>query len=335
MSLADAVAVAMFAGVVVYAVLGGADFGSGAWDLLAGTARRGAPTRRLIDRAIGPVWEANHVWLVYVLVFLWTGFPEPFAVLVTALAVPLWLVGLGVVIRGAAFALRKYVPTLRGARVAGALFATSSVVTPFFLGTIAGAVASGRVVPGAPPLGIRDALSPTAVTGGVLAVATCTFLAGVFLAAEADRRDQIQLAAELRARVLLVGAVTGVIALAAIVPVSTDADTLTDGLTGRAVPLVALSAAAGAATLWLLVRGDLLRARATAVLAVAAVVIGWGVAQYPWILVDHVDIDEGAGHRATLIGLLVTATLAAVLVIPALVALFALADSDRRADRAS
>lgn len=325
MSLPDAVAAAMFLGVIAYAVLGGADFGSGVWDLMAGNTRHGAPTRRLIDRAIGPVWEANHVWLIYVLVFLWTGFPGPFATLMRALAVPMWLVGLGIVVRGAAFALRKYSPTLGSARVAGVLFATSSLITPFFLGTIAGAVASGRVDPDAGALGLRAALSPTSLVGGVLAVSTCTFLAGVFLAAEADRQDQIQLVAQLRARVLLVGAVTGVIALAAIVPLAVDAATLTDGLTGRAVPLVVISAAAGSATLWRVVKGDMLRARATAVIAVASIVAGWGVAQYPWILVDQVEIADGAGHRSTLIGLLVTAGLAAVLVLPSLAALFVLA----------
>ena len=96
-SSADAVAAVMFAAVTLYAVFAGADFGTGLWDLLAGGAKKGAPTRRLIDKALGPVWEANHVWLIFVIVLLWSGFPRPFATIMRELAVPFWLVGLGIV----------------------------------------------------------------------------------------------------------------------------------------------------------------------------------------------------------------------------------------------
>jgi cytochrome d ubiquinol oxidase subunit II len=329
MTVPDLVAAVMFVAVVAYSVFGGADFGSGVWDLLAGDARRGAAARRLVDHAIGPVWEANHVWLIFVLVFLWTGFPGPFSILIQALAVPFWLVGLGVVLRGAGFALRKYAPTLAAARVAGVTFALSSLITPFFLGSIAGAVASGRVRSDDPNLGLDVALSPSSLVGGVLAVLTCTFLAGVFLAAEADRTDDTELATTLRQRSFLVGAITGVVALAAVVPLSSDAPVLVDGLTGKAAPVVGVSAVAGAITLALLHRGATALARVGAVVAVAAVVTGWGVGQYPWILVDEVTIAEGAGARATLVGLLVAAGLAAVLVVPALVLLFVLADGNR------
>ena len=186
MSPADAVAAIMFAAVILYAVFGGADFGSGVWDLTAGNAERGARLRRLIDHAIGPVWEANHVWLIFVLVLLWSGFPEPFTDLMRTLAIPLWLASLGIVLRGAAFAFRKYSPTLRWAQTAGVVFAASSLLTPFFLGAIAGAVASGRV-PAEGDAGLWTSwLSATSILGGVLAIATCTFMAGLLLAAEAE-----------------------------------------------------------------------------------------------------------------------------------------------------
>src|SRR5688500_15874091 len=98
MNLADLVAAILFAGVVAYALFGGADFGVGLWDLTAGDARRGGPLRARIDDSLGPVWEANHVWLIFVIVFLWTGFPEAFVAIMTTLVVPWAFVGLGIVL---------------------------------------------------------------------------------------------------------------------------------------------------------------------------------------------------------------------------------------------
>ena len=328
MTSADLVAAVMFGAIVLYAVFAGADFGSGIWDLLAGDAKKGARTRRLIDRAIGPVWEANHVWLIFVLVFLWTGFPRPYGQIMRDLAIPFWFVGLGIVLRGAGFAFRKFAPDLRSARLAGVVFASSSLLTPFFLGAIAGAIASGRVGTGEVDRSTIW-LSPTALVGGVLAVATCAFVAAVFLAEEADRADDPELSATMRRRSLAVGALTGIIALAGVFPLRSDAATLFAGLTGRALPLIVISSIAGLLTLWFTYNNELRRARPTAVIAVAAVVIGWGVGQYPWILVDQIEIDDGAGHPATLTALLIASGVAAVIVVPALVLLYRLADTNR------
>ncbi len=328
MTVVDAVAAVMFAAIIVYSIFGGADFGSGVWDLLAGRGRRGADLRKLIDHAIGPVWEANHVWLIFVLVFLWTAFPRPFGALMRELSVPFWLAGLGIVMRAAGFALRKYAPSFTAARLAGATFAVSSLVTPFFLGSIAGAVASGRVDPTTTTVGVSP-LTITSVIGGILAVLTCTFLAGLFLTAEADRLGHRDLADSLRIRSLAVGVITGAAAMTAVVPLTVDAPTLADGLTGRAAPLIVLSAVAGAAALWLLHRARVRQARVAGVVAVASVVGGWGVAQYPWLLVDHTTLADGAGDRAALIGLLVATGAAAVLVLPPLVYLFRLADTNQ------
>ena len=135
MSVAIVVAAALFVGVLAYAVLGGADFGSGFYDLTAGGPKRGAELRTLVDHSIGPVWEANHVWLIYVLVIWWTGFPSSFAAAMTTLIIPLLLALLGIVLRGASFAFRKYSETVAEARLFGVIFATSSIITPFFLGT--------------------------------------------------------------------------------------------------------------------------------------------------------------------------------------------------------
>ena len=324
MSLAVMVAAALFVGVIVYSVFGGADFGSGFFDLTAGGAGAGAELRTQVDHSIGPVWEANHVWLIYVLVVWWTGFPESFASAMSTLILPMLFALLGIVLRGSAFVFRKYAGTLGHARLFGAVFAGSSLITPFFFGTVAGAIASGRV----PAQGRGDLwsswLNPTSLIGGLVAVGTCVFIAGVFLVADADRSSHARLAAALRRRTLAVGLVTGLVVFAGLIPLDRDAPTLWSGLTGRALPLVVVSAVAGTTTLILLARRRYSAARVAAVGAVATVVAAWGVAQYPWLLVDHVTIQDAAGAPATLAALLVVVALAGLLVLPALTYLFLL-----------
>lgn len=327
MTLAVAVAGAMFVGLVAYAVLGGADFGSGFYDLTAGGSERGAELRTQVDHSIGPVWEANHVWLIYVLVTWWTAFPAAFAAAMSTLIVPLLLGLLGIVLRGAGFAFRKYSATLTQARLYGAVFAGSSLVAPFFLGAAAGAVASGRV----PAEGGGDVwaswLTTTSLAVGVIAVATCAFLAGTFLTADAQRGGHEELAESLRRRTLVVGVVTGVLVIGALGPIARDAPTLAEGLTGRAAPLIGASVVAGFATLVLLHRRRHGSARLGAVAAVGSVLVGWAVAQYPWQLVDQVTVAEAAGAPATLRSLLAVAAVAAVIVLPALAYLFRLTQS--------
>jgi cytochrome d ubiquinol oxidase subunit II len=331
MSVADLAAALLFVGVVAYALFGGADFGSGVWDLLAGDAERGGALRRQIDHSIGPVWEANHVWLIYVLVFMWTAFPTAFAAMITTLAVPWFAVGIGIVLRGTGFAFRKFSATLGQARLYGALFAGSSVITPFFLGMIAGAIASGRV-----PLEGGDTWTswtgPTSWVGGALAVLTCAFLAATFLAADARRAGDVELADHCGRRALASGAITGAVALVAVVALELDADTLAHRLQGRGAPLVVLSALAGVLALVQLRRRQYQRARVAAVVAVAAIVIGWGVGQYPDVLVDHATIEQVAGARPTLIGLIVVFVVAGVTAVPALVWLYVLVNSRRWSD---
>jgi cytochrome d ubiquinol oxidase subunit II len=242
--------------------------------------------------------------------------------------VPLALALVGIVLRGASFAFRKYAATLPQARLFGAIFAGSSLITPFFLGAVAGAVASGRVPrEGYGPL-FSSWLHPTSLFGGVIAVATCSFLAGVFLTADAARSGDDGLAEQLRRRTVVVGVVTGVVVLAALVPIHQDAPTLSARLTGRAAPLVVISAVAGGAAIALLLTRRLQVARIAAVVAVGAVVTGWGVAQYPWMLTDQLSIRAAAGAHATLVGLLVVVGIAAVVVVPALGYLFWLTQTE-------
>ncbi|MFE6645125.1 cytochrome d ubiquinol oxidase subunit II [Nocardioides sp. NPDC057772] len=329
MSLEVAVAAALFVGVLAYALFGGADFGSGFFDLTAGGARRGAEVRTLIDHSIGPVWEVNHVWLIYCLVVWWTAFPESFAAVMTTLIVPLLLALLGIVLRGASFAFRKYSATLSQARTFGVVFATSSIITPFFLGTVAGAIASGRV----PAEGYGDRwsswLNPTSVFGGIIAVGTCAFLAGVFLCADAVRGGKPALASTLRVRTLGVGLATGLIVFVALIPIEIDAPTLADGLERQAAPLIICSFLAGVATLWLVWKRRFALARLPALIAVATVISGWGVGQYPWLLVDEVRLADAGGAEATLQALLVAVAIAGLVVVPPLALLFRLTQTER------
>ena len=332
MALSDVIAALMFLGVVAYALFGGADFGTGVWDLTAGNAESGRELRSQIDRSLGPVWEANHVWLIYVLVFLWTAFPTAFVAIMNTLFIPWMFVALGIVLRGGAFAFRKFSTSYREAQLHGIVFATSSVITPFFLGMIAGAIASGRV----PLDGTGDVWAswtgPTSWVGGSLAVLTCSFLAGTFLAADAARSGHVDLAATIGRRALWVGGVTGAAAIVAAVTLELDAESLASGLHGRGLPLILVSAAAGAISLWRLHQQRWDRARVGAVIAVAAIVIGWGVGQYPDLLVDQAEISEVIGARSTQIGLLIVFALAAVTAVPALVWLYVLVNGKRWAE---
>src|ERR1700758_4403149 len=159
--MAAAVGAILLACVTLYAVLGGADFGAGLWDLLAGTTARGRAPRGLIEESIPPVWEANHVWLVFDLVIFWTAFPHAFAPVMTVTALPLWLALAGIVLRGAGFAFRKEISRLGLARAAGATFAFSSLLTPFFMGTVIGAIATASVPADATHASVHAWTSPT------------------------------------------------------------------------------------------------------------------------------------------------------------------------------
>jgi cytochrome bd ubiquinol oxidase subunit II len=320
-------------GLTAYVVLGGADFGAGFWDLTAGGAERGAPVRAMIKRAMSPVWEANHVWLIFVLVMLWTAFPEAFGSITSTLAFPLFLAALGIVLRGGAFALKGEAATIAEARALGATFALSSVLVPFFLGTVAGAIASGEV-----PVGNASGDEWSSWTGttslfvGVLAVVTGAHLAAVFLGADSHRAGRPELVHAFRMRALGSGVVAGALAIAGLAVVNSDAPDLYDGLTsGAGLACVLASGAAGLVTLWLEWRERFEVARYTAAVAVAAIVAGWALAQEPYLLPPDLTVKEAAAPDETLLALVIAACLGMALLIPALAWLFRLAISGRLA----
>jgi cytochrome bd ubiquinol oxidase subunit II len=332
-TLAEACAAVMFVGITLYALLAGADFGAGFWDLVAGNSERGKAPRALIEQSIGPVWEANHVWLIFVLVVLWTAFPTAFAPIMSTLYVPLTLAGIGIILRGAAFAFRKVSTTLPLQRWFGATFAASSVLTPFMLGAVVGSVASGRVPAGTSTGNVvRSWVNPTSVLGGVMAVAVCAFLAAVYLTSDAERRDLPELVRAFRARALAAGLVAGATALVGVFVLYNDAPRLYDGLTHRGAPLMVASAVAGVGTLLLLGRGRYRLGRYTAALAVVTVLWGWAAGQYPYMLEDTLKISDAAGARATLAATLAVLGVGALVLAPALGWLFVLTQRGTLAD---
>jgi cytochrome d ubiquinol oxidase subunit II len=317
-----AVAVVLFVAIAAYALFSGADFGGGIWDLLAGGDRRGATPRAAIDASLTPVWEGNHVWIVFALVIAFTGFPPAFAAIMTALFVPLFLSLAGIVFRGVGFAFRHEAQRLRMQRFTGALFAGSSLMAPFFLGTIIGAVATGAV-PVDPPGNLLGAwTSPTALVTGGLFVAACAYIGAVYLIGDSYQRGEADMVRYFSQRAVAAGLVTGVLAAVNLVLMRTSAPYVFDRLVGPALPLVALSVAAGIAALVLIVlrRHQLLRVAAG--LAVAAVVAGWGWAQYPWLLPGSLTLAAGSAPTSTLWALLAVVVLAVVLVAPSFVILY-------------
>jgi cytochrome bd ubiquinol oxidase subunit II len=203
------------------------------------------------------------------------------------------------------------------------------VLTPFFLGTVAGSIASGRVPVDGHGDPLTSWLNPTSLLGGVLAVLTCAFTAGVFLTTEARRRGEADLARYFRRRAQVTAVVTGAVALGGIAVLSADAPRLFDNLLGRALPLVILSGVCGLASLLLVHRLAPRAVQGTAVGAVAAIVAGWGVAQYPYLLGTRLSIEDAAAPAPTLTALAVVAAAALAMVVPSLALLFVLAERGR------
>lgn len=328
MSKADVAAAILWVGATLYALFGGADFGGGFWDLIAGNAEKGERPRALIQRSLTPVWEANHVWLIFILVVLWTAFPSAFSAIFSTLYVPIALAAVGIVLRGAGFAFRKSVQRLEYRRAMGAAFALSSVLTPFFMGTVVGAIAAGNV----PPEGNGDAfsswLAPLPLLTGALFVATGAYLAAIFLVADSHRAGDREMEGYFATRALAAGLVAGALALAGIVALHADARYAYERLIVEGLPMVIASLLCGFAALALLLQRGRSGLRPLAVGAVVAVIWGWGVAQFPYLLPTSLRIDQAAAPDATMTIVFIVFAVAAVVVLPSLGLLYALAQKD-------
>jgi cytochrome d ubiquinol oxidase subunit II len=322
MHLYDVPLLFILAGLALYTVFAGADFGAGLWQLLAGGGERGKRVRDQAHRALAPVWEANHVWILFVITVSWTAYPQAFASIASTLCVALFIAGLGIIFRGASYALRAGVEDAQRVDV---VFALSSVLTPFALGAAVGGIASMRVPVGNAKGDLFSSwLNPTSILVGLLAVAFSGYLAAVYLAADSRRLGDSELEEYFRARALVSAVVGGVLAVAGLFVLHSDARRLYDGLVGGdGLPALIVSALAGAATLALVWRRRYELARVGASAAVAAVVAGWALAQQPVVL-PGLTVSQAAAPRETLVAVIVAVVAGAVVLFPSLGLLFSL-----------
>jgi cytochrome d ubiquinol oxidase subunit II len=324
-------------GLVLYTVLAGADFGAGFWQLSAGSGASGDRIRDHAHESMAPVWEANHVWLIFVLTVTWTAYPTAFGSIASTLSIPLFIAALGIILRGATYALRAGAANAREQRPIDAVFAISSILTPFALGTIVGAIASRRVPVGNAAGDLFSSwLNPTSLLVGGLAVATSAYLAAVFLAADAARLSDRELAKRFRGRALGAGVVAGAVAIAGVAVLRSDAHPLYHRLLhSGALAAVIVSIVAGIITLELVRRSRFESARYTSATAVAAVIAGWAFAQSP-VLLRGLTVQQAAAPHDTLVVVTVAVIAGAVILFPSLALLFRLVlrgrlDHDARA----
>ena len=312
-------------GLAFYAVLAGADFGAGWWQLTAGKGPDAASIRDHAHRAMGPVWEANHVWLIFVITVVWTAYPGAFGSIASTLSIPLFAAAVGIIFRGTAYALRTGAATMRELSAIDTAFALSSILTPFALGAAIGGIASRRV-----PVGnaagdqFSSWLNPTSLLIGVLAVATAAYIAAVFLCADAARLGEPGLERKFRTRALAAGLVSGAIALVGVAVLRSDAQPLYHRLVeGRGLIGLIASIVAGCATLALVWWKRYEVSRYTAALAVAAIIAGWALAQSP-VFLEGLTVREATAGRNTLVAVTVSVLAGAAILFPSLALLFRL-----------
>ncbi len=318
------IAVFILLSLIIYALMGGADFGGGMWDLLA-FGPRAKRQREIIADAIAPIWEANHVWLILVIVLLFTGFPRAFAAMMTALNIPMTAMLLGIVLRGSAFVFRKYdVAADKVQRRWGTVFGMASFFTPFVQGAALGAlttgqirVAEGRVVTGF----FAGWLTPFALACGVFALGLFAFLAATYMTV--DAKDERELQDDFRRRALWSGLALAPVALVVFLTSKEGAPEMYHGLTRWWAPVLlawtSLFAIVALVALWLR-RFEL--ARLAAVGQVTLILVGWGVAQYPNLIVPDVTVSSAAAPVSTLRLLVIALGFGAMLLLPSLAYLF-------------
>jgi cytochrome bd ubiquinol oxidase subunit II len=313
----------VLAGVALYTVLAGADFGAGIWQLLSGPGERGERIREHAHESMGPVWEANHVWLIFVLTVTWTAYPVFFGSVASTLSVALFIAGLGIILRGASYALRSGASDGRETLMVDGAFSIASLITPFALGCTAGAIAAERVPVGnAAGHQFSSWLSPVPLMVGALAVCFSVYMAAIFLAADAHRTGEREIADSFRIRALVAGAVAGAVSIAALVVVHADAHSLYTGLVhGGALAVMIVSIVAGLTTLGLVWARLFEPARVTGAIAVAAVIAAWALARNP-VLLPGLTIDQAAASHDTLVTVVVAVIAGGVLLFPSLALLF-------------
>jgi cytochrome bd ubiquinol oxidase subunit II len=313
-------------GVALYVVLAGADFGAGFWQLFAGRGEHAEEIREEAHHSLAPVWEANHVWLIFVFTVFWTAYPKAFGSVASTLAVALFVAVIGIIFRGAAYALRSGAVSVRESSAIDTVFSLSSILTPFALGAAIGGIATDRV-----PVGnaaghlFSSWLNPTSIFIGVLAVTTSAYLAAVYLAADAARDADRELERAFRTRALVAALLAGALAFGGLFIVKADDHRLFHSLlSGRALSGVIASALAGLLALALVQSRKFEAARYMAAVAVSAIIAGWALARWPTILARLTVYQAAAGHDA-LVWVIASVLAGAAIVFPSLALLFRLA----------
>lgn len=325
MILTYACAVLIWLSLITYAALGGADFGGGIWDLFSPGPEQD-DRRKLIVNALGPVWEANNVWLVYIVVGLYTAFPLVAATLATALFIPFSLALIGVVLRGASFAFRTHfgnAVTLK--EVWGRAFGIASMVTPFLFGTCAAAVASGqiRVAHGQIPVALfRPWLTPFALVMGTMALALCATIAPVYLTVEAQKTKNKKLENTFRTRAFIGGGFLAALGIAGLALAPSEAPLLWHGLLDHALWAIAVTMLIGPATVVALFFRRFRLARVLIILETGAFLGTWGLAQLPYIIPPDLTLINAASPPTTLRAFLVTGLIGMLVLIPSIWFLF-------------
>jgi cytochrome d ubiquinol oxidase subunit II len=318
------VAICILLSLILYALMGGADFGGGMWDLLA-VGPRAARQRKAIAEAIGPIWEANHVWLILVIVLLFTGFPIGFAGMMTALNIPLTAMLIGIVLRGSAFIFRKYDSESDSVQHHwSTVFGITSVLTPFSQGVILGALTTGeiRIVNGQVISGFFTGwLTPFALACGIFALGLFAFLAATYLTL--DTKDQPDLQNDFRLRALWSGLTLAPIAGVVFLTSKQGAPEMYHGLTHWWAPLLlawtSLMSIVALAALW---RCWFAVARIAAIGQVTLILVGWSLAQYPNLVTPDVTVNNSHAPEITLRLLLLALGAGAVVLLPSLAFLF-------------
>ncbi len=314
----------MMVALSLYALMAGADFGGGVWDLLASGPRRDQQ-RALIEKAIGPIWEANHVWLILVIVLLFGTFPPAFSAISIALHIPLVVFMVGVVFRGSAFTFRAY--DARGDRQQkrwGLLFSLASVASPVVLGMVVGALASGsiHVEDGVVTSGfVATWLAPFPILVGLFALGLFAFLAATYLANEAHTPE---LADDFRGRAMIAGAVVGGLALATFAASFKGAPLIQRGLTDRpwTWPFHLATGTAALTAFWALWKRRLRVARVAAIAQTTLILAGWAVSQYPYLVVPDLTLQSAAANPRTQKAVLVALAIGSVVLFPSLYLLY-------------
>jgi cytochrome d ubiquinol oxidase subunit II len=323
MILDYAVAVLLWLSIITYATLGGADFGGGIWQMFAfGSGKQAKEEREIITQAIGPVWEANNVWLVYLVVGLFTAFPIVAGTLAISLFIPFSLALIGVVLRGAAFAFEESIPQSVDVHAAfGRVFSAASIIAPFLLGTCAAAVASGQLRPanGRIPVAVFSAwLTPFAIIVGLMGLGICATLAAVYLTVEAERQEQPALIEAFRIRALIAGGVTAVLAAITLGLSPFEAPVIWHGMLDQGLWAIALTMAIGLATAAALFFRRFRLARVLVQMETAGIIGTWGISQLPYIVPPDLTITGAASPYPTMQAFFIAALVGMVILLPSI-----------------